>query len=90
MNNKLYVDLTYLKVVLSRIFGSFLTLIPLLAQSFLRAQGLGSAESGIVLLYSEHFGRSRIRRAREKDSLKNKAKSQVAYNEHNSNINKQL
>ena len=46
----------------------------ILAQSFLRAQGLGSAESGIVLLYSEHFGLSRIRRAREKESPKRKTK----------------
>ena len=44
-----------------------------LAQSFLRPQGLGPAESGIVLLYSEHFGLSRIRRDREKESPKNKA-----------------
>ena len=58
---------------LAQIFG-FLTLIPLLAQSFLRSQGLGSAESGIVWLYSEHFGLSRIRRAREKESPKNKTK----------------
>ena len=40
----------------------------------MRAQGLGSAESGIVLLYSEHFGLSRIRRAREKESPKRKTK----------------
>jgi hypothetical protein len=41
-----------------------------LAQSFLQAQGLGSAESGSVLLYSEYFGLSRIRRDREKESPK--------------------
>jgi hypothetical protein len=41
---------------------------PLLAQSFLRAQGLDSAESGYVLLYIEHFGLSRKRRDREKES----------------------
>ena len=45
-----------------------------LAQSFLRPQGLGSAESGIVLLYSEHFGLSRIRSDREKESPKRKTK----------------
>ncbi len=49
-------------------------IILFLAQSFLRAQGLGSAESGIVLLYSEHFGLSRIRRDREKESPKRKTK----------------
>ena len=65
---------------LALIFGSvqpvlnFIYLYPILAQSFLRAQGLGSAESGIVLLYSEHFGLSRIRRAREKESPKRKTK----------------
>jgi hypothetical protein len=48
--------------------------IPLLAQSFLRAQGLGSAESGYVLSYIEHFGLSRIRSAREKESPKCKTK----------------
>ena len=42
-----------------------------LAQSFLRAQGLGSAESGIVLLYAGP-GLSRKRRDREKESPKNK------------------
>ena len=47
---------------------------PILAQSFLRAQDLGSAESGYVLLYIEHFGLSRIRRAREKESPKRKTK----------------
>jgi len=52
----------------------FIYLFPILAQSFLRAQGLGSAESGIVLLYSEHFGLSRKRRDREKESPKNKTK----------------
>ncbi len=57
--------------ILAQNFG-FLTLIPLLAQSFLRPQGLGSAESGIVLLYSEHFGLSRIRSDREKESPKYK------------------
>ncbi len=61
-----------------------------LAQSFLRAQGLGSAESGIVLLYSEHFGLCRIRRDRKKESPKNKPNWQVAYNERNYNINKEL
>ncbi len=71
MNNKLYFDLICLKAVLARNFG-FLTLFPFLAQSFLRAQGLGSAESGIVLLYSEHFGLCRIRSDREKESPKNK------------------
>ena len=54
-------------------FG-FLTLIPLLAQSFLRAQGLGSAESGSVLLYSEHFGLCRKRSDRKKESPKMKTK----------------
>ncbi len=68
MNNKLYFDLTCLKAVLAQIFGSFLTLIPLLAQSFLRAQGLGSAESGYVLLYIEHFGLCCIRRDHNKES----------------------
>ena len=38
-----------------------------LAQSFLRAQGLGSDESGIVLLYAG-LGLSRIRRNRDKES----------------------
>ena len=46
----------------------------ILAQSFLRPQGLGSAESGSVLLYSEHFGLCRIRRGREKESPKYKTK----------------
>ena len=50
-----------------------------MAQSFLRAQGLGSAESGIVLLYSEHFGLSRIRRDREKESPKYKTNPMVCY-----------
>ncbi len=61
----------YIILLLARFFGA-LTLIPILAQSFLRAQGLGSAESGIVLLYSEHFGLSRIRSDREKESPKSK------------------
>ncbi len=43
---------------------------PLLAQSFLRAQGLGSAESAGVLLYIEHFGLCRIRRDRKKEPAK--------------------
>ena len=72
MTSEYYPVFIYLKVVLARIFGSFLTLIPLLAQNFLRAQGLGSAESGIVLLYSEHFGLSRKRSDREKESPKSK------------------
>ena len=63
---------------LARFFG-FLTLIPLLAQSFLRTQGLGSAESGIVLSYSEHFGLSRIRSDREKESPKYKTNPMVCY-----------
>ncbi len=45
-----------------------------LAQSFLRPQGLGSAESGYVLSYIEHFGLCRIRRDREKESPKYKTK----------------
>jgi hypothetical protein len=45
-------------------------LFPILAQSFSRAQGLGSAESGIVLLYSEHFGLCRKRSDRKKESPK--------------------
>ncbi len=53
-------------------FNNNLSPFLVLAQSFLRAQGLGSAESGIVLLYSEHFGLSRIRRDREKESPKYK------------------
>ncbi len=57
---------------LALIFG-FLTLIPLLAQSFLRAQGLGSAESRIVLLYAG-LGLSRIRECSEKESPKYKTK----------------
>ncbi len=65
--------------LLARNFGSFLTLIPLLAQSFLRAQGLGSAESGIVLSYSEHFGLSRIRSNREKESPKRKTNPMVCF-----------
>jgi hypothetical protein len=47
-------------------------LFPILAQSFSRVQGLGSAESGVVWLYSEHFGLSRERRNREKESPKYK------------------
>ena len=43
---------------------------PILAQSFLRPQGLGSAESGYVLLYIEHFGLCRKRRDRNKESPK--------------------
>ena len=54
-------------------------IFPFLAQSFLRAQGLGSAESGIVWLYSEHFGLSRIRRDREKESPKYKTNPMVCY-----------
>ena len=54
---------------LARFFG-FLTLIPLLAQSFLRAQGLGSAESGIVLLYREYLNLGRKRSSRKKNPLK--------------------
>ena len=50
-----------------------------LAQSFLRPQGLGSAESGIVLIYSEHFGLSRKRRDREKESPKYKTNPMVCY-----------
>ena len=67
-------------LLLAWIFGSSaffcyeLLTIPLLAQSFLLTQGLGSAESGIVLLYSEHFGLCRKRRAREKESPKYKTK----------------
>ena len=76
MNDIFVINVIYLLVFLARNFG-FLTLIPLLAQSFLRAQGLGSAESGIVLLYSEHFGLSRIRRAREKESPKSKTNPMV-------------
>ncbi len=55
------------------------TLFPflVLAQSFLRPQGLGSAESGIVWLYSEHFGLSCIRRDREKESSKYKTNPMV-------------
>jgi len=74
----------YLFPILARYFGSSARLLPfflmnnelfpILAQSFLRAQGLGSAESGIVLSYSEHFGLSRIRRDREKESPKIKTK----------------
>ena len=45
---------------------------PILAQSFLRPQGLGSAESGYVLLYIEHFGLCRIRSDREKESPKSR------------------
>ncbi len=74
----------YLKIILAwsffRIQDFLMNIsIPLLAQSFLRAQGLGSAESGIVLLYSEHFGLSRIRRAREKESPKRKTNPMVCY-----------
>jgi hypothetical protein len=49
-------------------------LFPILAQSFLRAQGLGSAESAGVLLYIEHFGLCRKRSDRKKDSPKCKTK----------------
>ena len=71
-------NLNTIILFLARIFG-FLTLIPLLAQSFLRPQGLGSAESGIVLLYSEYFGLSRIRRGRKKESPKCKTNPMVCY-----------
>ena len=43
---------------------------PILAQSFLRVQGLGLAESGYVLLYIEHFGLCRKRSDREKEPPK--------------------
>ena len=39
---------------------------PFLARSFFRIQGLGSAESGAVLEYCEHFGPARKRSSREK------------------------
>ncbi len=89
MNNELYLYFTYLKVVLAwsfcRIQGLdllFFTnnkLFPILAQSFLRAQGLGSAESGIVLSYAGP-GLSRIRRAREKESPKSKTNPKQSQN----------
>ncbi len=60
-------------------FKNLNTIILFLARSFCRIQGLGSAESGIVLLYSEHFGLSRIRRAREKESPKRKTNPMVCY-----------
>ncbi len=75
--------LTLILVFLARNFGSSasfcyeLLTIPLLAQSFLRAQGLGSAESGIVWLYSGHFGLSRIRSDRKKESTKIKTNPMV-------------
>ena len=53
-------------------FG-FLTLIPLLAQSFLRAQGLGRIQNGSVLLYCEYLNLGRIRSNHPKEPPKNKA-----------------
>ena len=64
---------------LALIFG-FLTLIPLLAQSFLRAQGLGRIQSGAVLLYCEYLNLGRIRSNREKDSPKYKTKPKQTQN----------
>ncbi len=73
MNDIFVINVIYLLVFLARNFA-FLTLILLLllAQSFLRPQGLGSAESGYVLSYIEHFGLCRIRSNREKESPKSR------------------
>ncbi len=69
MNNKLYFDLTCLKAVLARNFG-FLTLIPFLARSFCRIQGLGRIQNGAVLLYREYLNLGRKRSSRKKNPLK--------------------
>ncbi len=76
MNNKLYFDLTYLKVVLARSFcriQGFLMnydLFPFLARSFFRIQGLGRIQNGAVLLYREYLNLGRKRSSRKKNPLK--------------------
>ena len=65
------IQLTKYKTFFYFFFNNKLLSFLVLAQSFLRAQGLGSAESGIVLSYAGP-GPSRKRRDREKESPKYK------------------
>ncbi len=78
MNDIFVINVIYLLVFLARNFA-FLTLIPFLARSFFRIQGLGRIQNGAVLLYCEYLNLGRKRSSRKKNPLKKTKPKQTQF-----------